>query len=95
MRPNNARAHDAWGGPACACPKEADAAMVDSAAVRLRVAVGANGVPQSVQISSDPGFGFARAATRCAVSKRYVSSTDAQGAPIAAWTPFFEIHFAR
>ncbi len=95
MRSKSTRAHDAWSGPACAFPKEADAAMVDSAAVRLRVAVGANGVPQTVQISSDPGFGFARAATRCAMSKRYLSSTDAQGVPIAAWTPFFEIHFAR
>jgi hypothetical protein len=57
--------------------------------------VDAIGLPHNVQISHDPGFGFARAATRCAMSKRYVPARDAQGEPIAAWTPSFEIHFVR
>ncbi|MEO8905286.1 MAG: energy transducer TonB [Polyangiaceae bacterium] len=83
------------GGAACEFPEEADEAMMDRADVRLRVAVDANGFPKAVQISGDPGFGFARAATRCAMSKRYVPAKDAKGAPISVWTPTFAIRFAR
>src|SRR5262245_19123782 len=51
----------------CPFPPEADVKGIDSADVTIRVYVGADGSAKSVEILEDPGNGFGRAATQCAM----------------------------
>lgn len=73
------------GGRAWSCPfpPEADQAGVDRAVVALSVLVGPDGHVQDLQVLNDPGHGFADAARRCALGKRYSPARDRRGRPIA------------
>jgi protein TonB len=82
----------AW---SCPWPAEADARQVDQETVVLRVAVGADGHAERVDIVQDPGFGFGRAAHQCALATRFEPARDPSGAPITALSPPIRVHFFR
>lgn len=84
--PSLARAPRLAGGASWSCPfpPEADVADVNQATVALRVSVGANGSVSDVSVSSEPGYGFGRAAKRCAMSKRWDPGLDATGRAVGA-----------
>jgi periplasmic protein TonB len=82
----------AW---SCPWPAEADARQVDQETVVLRVAVGADGRADRVEVVDDPGFGFGRAARQCALGTRFEPARDPAGAPIAALSPPIRVHFFR
>ncbi len=65
----------------CPFPPEADGDQIDSAVVTIRVLVDPSGTPKSANVLSDPGHGFGREATRCALSKSWSSALDHDGAP--------------
>jgi len=79
----------------CPFPPEADAEQIDQAAVTLIITVRPDGSPQSVKVSSDPGYGFGRAARICALAKRYKPALDKTGTPILAATPPIRVRFTR
>ena len=79
----------------CPWPAEADARQVDQETVVIRVAVGADGRADRVDVLEDPGFGFGRAARQCALSTRFGAARGAAGAPIAALSPPIRVHFYR
>lgn len=68
----------------CPFPPEADDASVDHAVVTLRVDVSATGQVRAVQATADPGYGFAREARRCAMSKRWSVGLDRDGHSVDA-----------
>ena len=80
-----------WG---CPFPVEADDAGMDRAVVGLRVEVAADGGVQDVRSTSDPGYGFAREARRCAKSKRWAPGLDRNGSPTRA-VALVNVHFER
>jgi len=79
----------------CPWPAEADARQVDQETVVIRVAVGADGRADRVDVLEDPGFGFGRAARQCALSTRFGPARGAAGDPIAALSPPIRVHFYR
>lgn len=79
----------------CPFPSEADVDQVDFAVVTLLVTVRPDGTPRSVQVLSDPGHGFGRAARLCALSKRYTSALDREGNPTIGTTPPIRVTFTR
>jgi protein TonB len=82
----------AW---SCPWPAEADARQVDQETVVLRVAVGADGRADRVDVIEDPGFGFGRAARQCALGTRFDPARDPAGDRIAALSPPIRVHFFR
>lgn len=82
----------AW---SCPWPAEADARQVDQETVVLRVAVGADGRADRVDVVEDPGFGFGRAARQCALGTRFEPARDPAGERIAALSPPIRVHFFR
>ncbi|HYO95649.1 MAG TPA: energy transducer TonB [Polyangiaceae bacterium] len=87
-----------WSKPlagACVFPPEADVAKIDGAEVILRVLVRADGSAELVQTIAEPGVGFGRAATRCAMTRRYVPAKDVRGVAVRGWTPPFRVRFIR
>jgi hypothetical protein len=76
----------------CGFPLEAQASV---GIVCLRVLVGPNGAPSTVEITSAPEPAFAEHARRCALSKTYRPATTAAGEPVAAYTPTFCARFQR
>lgn len=78
----------------CPFPVEADDAGMDRAVVGLRVEVAADGGVQEVKSTSDPGYGFAREARRCAKSKRWSPGLDRNGQPARA-VALVTVHFER
>jgi protein TonB len=66
----------------CPFPAEADAEQIDEAVVGIDVRVSAEGRPESVAITSDPGHGFAREARKCALREKYEPALDTEGAKI-------------
>lgn len=70
----------------CPFPPEADLEGIDRAVVSLRVDLTATGEVLAARATTDPGFGFARVATRCALSKRWAAALDRRGNPVAATT---------
>jgi protein TonB len=80
---------------ACDFPAEASQKGIDSAVVTLQVSVNATGVAVGVRILEDPGNGFGRAATRCALEQIYNPALDARGTPYLAETPPFHMRFVR
>jgi len=82
----------AW---SCPWPAEADARQMDQETVVLRVAVGAEGRADRVDIIEDPGFGFGRAARQCALGTRFEPARDPAGERIAALSPPIRVHFSR
>ncbi|RLB51521.1 MAG: hypothetical protein DRI90_22880 [Deltaproteobacteria bacterium] len=79
----------------CPFPAQADTEQVDRATAVVSVTIGANGRAIRAQILSDPGYGFGRAAQRCAMSKRYEPALNADGRPITATTPPIRVRFSR
>jgi protein TonB len=79
----------------CPFPAQADTEQVDRATAVVSVTIGANGRAIRAQILSDPGYGFGRAAQRCAMAKRYKPARNADGRPITATTPPIRVRFSR
>jgi periplasmic protein TonB len=79
----------------CPFPPEADADQIDRALVNIVVTVRPDGTPVSVNVVSDPGNGFGRAARMCALSRRYTPALDRNGTPITAATPPIRVLFTR
>lgn len=93
---NRARAPRLAGGASWSCPfpPEADVAGVNQASVSLRVSVGATGSVSGVQVTAEPGYGFGRAAKRCAMNKRWDPGLDASGRVVDA-TAVVNVRFVR
>ena len=79
----------------CPFPPEADAAQQNYARVTLVVTVGTDGRAKSVSVISDPGFGFGRAAKRCALRKNYSVGKDRTGKPVAKSSGPMVVTFTR
>jgi protein TonB len=79
----------------CPFPPEADSEQIDQAFPTIQVAVRADGTPERVTILSDPGHGFGRAATRCAMQQRYSCAMDHDGNPIPGLTKSISVRFER
>lgn len=79
----------------CPYPVEAIAAHVDRALVVIGVLVDRQGYPRRVVVIQDPGFGFARQATECAMDRRYYPGIGAHGEAVRAWTPPLRLQFVR
>jgi len=94
--PSRARAvsldQAAW---SCPWPAEADAEQVNEKTVVLRARVQPDGRAQTVEVLSDPGFGFGAAARACALATRFEPARDADGRPIAAQSAPIRVHFYR
>jgi outer membrane biosynthesis protein TonB len=68
----------------CPTPDEALEEGVEHATVGLLIEVDTNGSVLSVEVKSDPGYGFGREARNCALRKRWVSALDRAGQPLRA-----------
>lgn len=79
----------------CPFPPEADAEQIHRAKVVLVVVVNAAGRPKSVSVVSDPGFGFGRAARRCAMQRKFLAGVDKFGKPAETATRPFTVTFDR
>jgi len=82
----------AW---SCPWPAEADAEQVNEKTVVLRVRVQADGRAATVDVLSDPGFGFGAAARACALATRFEPARDAEGRPVVALSAPIRVHFYR
>jgi protein TonB len=79
----------------CPFPPEADSEQIDQAFPTIQVAVRADGSPERVTVLSDPGHGFGRAATRCAMQQRFSTALDHDGNPIPGLTKSISVRFER
>lgn len=79
----------------CGFPPEADAEQINQARVRVVVVVGTDGRPTSVNVLSDPGYGFGRIARNCAMRFTYPPGLDKLGNPAPRATRPFAITFTR
>lgn len=79
----------------CPFPDEADTDQIDFAQVTLIVTVRADGSPQSVQVTGDPGHGFGRSARMCALARKYNAGLDRDGNPTTMSTPPIRVTFSR
>jgi periplasmic protein TonB len=90
---------DAWleGSTAWDCdfPGEADRDRVDNAVVEMTVTVRPDGTAHSVSIVLDPGHGFARMASGCALKHKFAPAHDREGKPIWGTTRAFHVGFHR
>lgn len=91
-RPVGLAGDSAWNG--CPFPAQADVDEIDQAVVTLYLVVRTDGTPSSVRVVNDPGHGFADAARRCALAKRYRPAFDRAGAPIVG-AAFMNVRFFR
>lgn len=78
----------------CPWPEKADALSIDRQKVPLRAVVNTDGTLKSVEILSDPGFGFGEAARRCASSQSFLPALDEQGHPYPVTAPI-TVEFER
>jgi protein TonB len=79
----------------CDFPPEADVDQIDQAFVVVQVATRADGTADHVNVLSDPGHGFGRAAQLCARKEHYDPALDRAGNPIAGSTKSIRIRFER
>ena len=79
----------------CPFPPEADSDQIDQAFPTIQVAVRADGTPERVTVLSDPGHGFGRAATKCAMMQRFDPALDRDGNPIPGLTKSLRVRFER
>jgi protein TonB len=79
----------------CDFPPEADIDQIDEAFVVVQVATRADGSPERVNVISDPGHGFGRAARLCAMKERYDPALDRDGNAVAGGTKSIRIRFER
>jgi protein TonB len=86
LGPDRSHAPSVLGGLAwnCPFPPQADVDGVDQAQVTIRVEVDASGRLVQARVLSDPGHGFAEAARRCALDKRFNPGADRSGRPSAS-----------
>jgi protein TonB len=61
--------------------------------VGMIVTVRPDGTPDSVEIVSDPGHGFAPAARDCAMRQRFVPARDGDGNPVPGKTRPFNVRY--
>lgn len=66
----------------CPFPAEADAEQVDEAAVGIEVKIGADGRPETVAVTRDPGHGFGREARKCALREKYSPALNVDGVAV-------------
>jgi periplasmic protein TonB len=97
--PARDRSRGAWleGSTAWDCdfPGEADRDHVDNAVVEMTVTVRPDGTAHSVSIIEDPGHGFARMASGCALKHKFAPAYDREGKPIWGTTRTFHVGFHR
>jgi len=79
----------------CPFPPEADSEQIDQAFPTIQVAVRADGTPEKVTVLSDPGHGFGRAATRCAMLQHFDAALDHDGNAIPGLTKSLRVRFER
>jgi protein TonB len=79
----------------CDFPGEADRDHVNHAAVEMTVMVSPKGKPQEIHILDDPGHGFARMASACALKHTFAPARDSEGQNIWGRTRPFHIGFHR
>jgi protein TonB len=79
----------------CDFPGEADRDRVNHAAVEMTVMVAPSGKAYAINILDDPGHGFARMATGCALKHKFLPARDPLGNNIWARTRPFHIGFHR
>jgi periplasmic protein TonB len=79
----------------CPFPPEADSDQIDQAFPTIQVSVRPDGTPERVTVLSDPGHGFGRAASRCAMQQRFDAALDRDGTPIAGMTKSLRVRFER
>jgi protein TonB len=79
----------------CDFPGEADRNHIRNAVVEMKVTVRPNGTAHSVTIVDDPGFGFARTASACALKHKFAPAHDREGNNIWGTTPSFHVGFHR
>jgi protein TonB len=79
----------------CPFPPEADSEQIDQAFPTIQVSVRADGTPEHVTVLSDPGHGFGRAATRCAMQQHFDSALDRDGKPVPGLTKSLRVRFER
>lgn len=82
-----------WNG--CPWPAQATSEQINNAVVRIVVVVAPDGRPTSVNVVSEPGYGFGDMAQRCAMRFTYPVGLDKMGNPKAAATPPFRVKFQR
>jgi protein TonB len=78
----------------CPFPSEADENGIDAGLATLRVNVSAEGRGIGTTVLHDPGHGFAAAARRCALTKRYSPARDRDGRPVTG-TVVVQVRFFR
>jgi protein TonB len=79
----------------CDFPGEADRDHVNHAAVEMSVMVSPTGKAFEIDILEDPGHGFARMATACALKHTFAPAHDAEGRNIWGRTRSFHVGFHR
>jgi len=79
----------------CPWPVEADAEQIREQIVVISVTVSAGGSAELVKIITDPGHGFAQAATDCAKQTAFEPALDATGKPIRSQSPPLRVRFTR
>jgi protein TonB len=79
----------------CDFPGEADRDRIDSAIVGLVVDVSSSGRALAVRVMDDPGHGFGRVASACALKHPYTPALDPLGHPIPGRTLPFRVGFHR
>jgi protein TonB len=79
----------------CDFPGEAERDRIRDALVEMTVTVRPNGTPQSVKIVEDPGHGFARTASACALKHRFAPALGPDGRKIWGTTRPFHVGFHR
>lgn len=79
----------------CDFPGEADRDRIDHAVVLMRVTVRSDGTAVTVEILDDPGHGFARMASACALKHRFAPALNREGKPIWGTTRKFHVGFHR
>jgi periplasmic protein TonB len=79
----------------CDFPGEADRDRVNHATVEMKVTVRPDGTAHSVEIVEDPGHGFARMASGCALKHKFAPAHDREGKAIWGTTRTFHVGFHR
>jgi periplasmic protein TonB len=78
----------------CPFPPEADADQIDLQKVPVAIVVRADGSPESVRVTSDPGHGFGRAARACAMRQHFEPALNREGRAVVT-TLLVNVKFTR
>jgi protein TonB len=77
----------------CPYPPEARDAQIEFQRVQIVITVAPDGSAQQVNVVSDPGHGFGRAAKECARRQRYNAARDRDGRPVLSTMPPIFVRF--